>query len=165
MFRRANHISCEGVCLCIVFVGRFTLGLLLHQLVMHLLLSCWPAAVWRCLQHIQEVTCRVTIGLGTSCTLVRFLRILTASGWNTGRVHAMRIKSFLRFLVTEDAKLEMPVIVSDDNATDARQQTTVQAYHSIKPLPEPLVESLVSLAGMHLHSCSWCTVMCRDGCR
>ena len=73
---------------------------------------------------------------------MRVLSTLTVVtyGWNAGRVHAKRIKSFLRFLVTEDSKLEMPVS-SDDSATDARHQTTVQEYYSVKPLSEPLVGS------------------------
>ncbi|CAL5222010.1 g4300 [Coccomyxa viridis] len=53
-----------------------------------------------------------------------------------GRVHAKRMKSFLRYLVTENTKLEVPLLPAGA-VTDARNQT-MQVYNSLKPLSEPL---------------------------
>lgn len=47
------------------------------------------------------------------------------------------MKSFLRYLVTENTKLEVPLLPAGA-VTDARNQT-MQVYNSLKPLSEPLV--------------------------
>ena len=57
---------------------------------------------------------------------------------DAGIVHAKRMKSFFRFLLTGHARFEVP-LSSAQSDTDADYQKTLLEVGSVTPLPEPLV--------------------------
>lgn len=57
---------------------------------------------------------------------------------NAGIVHAKRMKSFFRYLLTGHARFEVP-LSSAQSDTDADYQRTLLEIGSVTPLPEPLV--------------------------
>ena len=74
-----------------------------------------------------------------------FQTLLTSACWGAGRVHAKRIKSFLRYLVTQNDGPEV-LLLSDNSTLDARHQSAVHDYPSVVPLSEPLVGSAKPVA-------------------
>ena len=58
--------------------------------------------------------------------------------FNAGVVHAKRMKSFFRFLLTKKARFEVP-LSSAQSDTDADFKNSLLEVGSVTPLPEPLV--------------------------
>ncbi len=66
------------------------------------------------------------------------------------------MKSFLRYLLTENTKLEVPLLPTA-NSTDARNEM-MQDYYSLKPLSEPLVGFHATL--LHLATLCCASMYC-----
>ena len=68
-----------------------------------------------------------------------WISLQSGFGYAAGRVHAKRMKSFLRYLVTENAAQYEAPVAANDNSPDGQYQEALLDSSSIKELPDTLV--------------------------